>query len=89
MSLNVFKASPKTSIPPKIIKDNCNLFALKLHTDFKFSIDNANFPNNLKLADISPVHKKGDRTDKSNYRPVSILPVISKIFEKLFFLSNR
>ena len=85
MSLNVSKASPKTSIPSKIINDTCDLFALKLHTDFKFSIDNANFPNNLKLADISPVHKKGDRTDKSNYRPVSILPVISKIFEQLFF----
>ena len=39
----------------------------------------------MKLADISPVHKKGNRTDKSNYRPVSILPVISKIFEKLLF----
>ena len=85
MSLNSSKACPKTTIPTKIIKENCDLFALKLHADFKFSIDHASFPNNLKLADISPVHKKGDRTDKTNYRPVSILPAISKIFEKLFF----
>ena len=40
---------------------------------------------NLKLADITPVHKKGDRTDKTEYRPVSILPAISKVFEKLLF----
>ena len=85
ISLNLPKASPKTSIPPKIIKDNCDLFSIKLHVDFNFSIDNASFPNNLKLADISPVYKKGDRTDKTNYRPVSILPTISKIFEKLVF----
>ena len=37
----------------------------------------------LKIANITPVFKKGDRDVKDNYRPVSILPVISKIFEKL------
>ena len=85
ISLNISKACPKSTIPPKIIKENCDLFSLKLHADFKYSIDNASFPNNLKMADISPVHKKGDRSDKTNYRPVSILPAISKIFEKLLF----
>ena len=61
------------------------IFSKTLHADFKFSVDNASFPNNVKLIDISPVHKKGDPTDKTNYRPVSILPAISKIFEKLTF----
>ena len=56
--LNVSKACPKTTIPPKIIKDNCDLFSLKLYADFRFSIENARFPNNFKQADISPVHKK-------------------------------
>ena len=80
MLLNVSKACPKTSIPPKIMKENCDLFSLKLYADFKFSIENARFPNNFKQADISPVHKKGDRTDKANYRPVSILPAMSIFF---------
>ena len=83
--LSISKACPKTTIPPKIIKDNCDLFSLKLYADFRVSIENARFPNNLKQADITPVHKKGDRTDKNNYRPVSILPAMSKIFEKLLF----
>ena len=84
-SLNISKACPKTGIPPRIIKDNCDIFALKLHNDVNHSIDQAIFPDKQKEADITPVHKKGDRTDKTNYRPVSILPAISKIFEKLLF----
>ena len=43
------------------------------------------FPDKLKLADISPIFKNGDRNDKLNYRPVSILPSISKLYERLIF----
>ena len=85
-SLNITKACPKTTIPPKLIKDNCDIFASKIHGDFNFSISNSVFPNNLKEADITPVHKKGDRADKSNYRPVSILPALSKFFENCYFI---
>ena len=37
----------------------------------------------MKLTDITPVHKKDDKTDKSNYRPISGLPSGSKIFERI------
>ena len=43
------------------------------------------FPSKLKMADVSPVYKKGGRTDKGNYRPVSILPAVSKVYERLLF----
>ena len=42
-----------------------------------------NFPDNLKLAVITPVFKKKDPFNKENYRPVSVLPCISKNFKKL------
>ena len=84
-SLNISKACPKTSIPPKLIKDNHDIFALILHNDLNHSIDYATFPDNLKQADITPVHKKDNRNDKTNYRPVSILPAISKIYERILF----
>ena len=85
MSLNLSKASPKDSIPARIIKENCDIFARKLYIDFNFSISSGTYPNNLKLADITPTYKKGAHTDKENYRPVSILPALSKVYERLLY----
>ena len=52
---------------------------------FNTSFETSQFPDSRKVARISPIFKEGDRTDKSNYRPISVLPVISKLFEKLVF----
>ena len=41
------------------------------------------FPYILKLANITPVHEKDEATDKENYRPVNVLPLLSRIFERL------
>ena len=48
-------------------------------------IDSSTFPASLKLAHITPVFKKGSKNSKKNYRPVSILPNISKIYERCMF----
>ena len=47
------------------------------------SITSTMFDQELKYADLMPVHKKDDITDKNNYRPISHLPVVSKIFERI------
>ena len=49
------------------------------------SLTNNKFLDTLKLSDITPVFKKLDPSDKANYRPVSILPFVSKVFEKIMF----
>ena len=83
LHLNVSTACPKDSIPSHVMKDNIDIFSLKLRIDFNHSIEEGYFPSNLKNADVTPIHKKGDRTDKSTYRPVSILQAMSKIMERL------
>ena len=47
------------------------------------SIRNGIFPDRLKVADITPIFKKDDATNVKNYRPVSVLPAVSKIFERV------
>ena len=44
-------------------------------------ISTGNFPDELKIAHIVPVFKKEDQNDKTNYRPISLLPLISKLFD--------
>ena len=56
---------------------------------FNDSVEKSNFPSSLKKANITPVFKKGDRNSKDNYRPVSILPNISKIFERCIFRQSH
>ena len=81
--LNPKKGIPSGSIPTKVIIDNKDILAKSLHSFVNNSINTGNIPNSLKLGDIAPVFKKGDATSVSNYRPVSVLPAISKIYERV------
>jgi hypothetical protein len=48
-------------------------------------LSSGTFPTRLKFAELKPLCKKGERMDISNYRPISLLPSYSKIFEKIIF----
>ena len=43
------------------------------------------FPETLKYADVVPIYKKEERTKKKKYRPVSLLPIVSKLFERKIY----
>jgi len=78
------KSQPTSDIPIKIVKKYSNIFAELLCVSINESFESKSFPDFLKLADITPVYKKkGSKNDKGNFRPVSILPVISKIYERV------
>ena len=59
--------------------------SLPLCLIFRACIDTGTFPSQWKKANIQPVHKKNSRQIKSNYRPISLLPICSKIFEKVIY----
>ena len=84
-NLGCSKASQDSDIPTKIIKDNIGIFVPVLLTEFNESLKLNRFPHSMKSADITSVSKKNDRTDKSNYRPISILPNLSKVFERCIY----
>ena len=85
-NLNTSKAYQKNNIPPKLLKDNADVCASVICNDINSNIEEGCFPVNLKNADITPTSKKADRHLKINYRPVSILPTLSKIYEKNLYL---
>ena len=52
---------------------------------FNTSLETSQFPDPWKIARVSPIFKDGDKTEKFNYRSISVLPVISRLFEELVF----
>ena len=71
-------------IPIKILKESTFCF-VGLTNCINESLTNSKFPDTLKLSDITPVVKKLDPSDKANYRPVSILPLLLNVFEKIMY----
>ena len=89
LNLNVVKASQDSHIPTKIIKRNSDIFSDILFKEFNKSLEICKFPSCFKMANVTLVYKKGNRSDKDNYRPVSFLPNLSKIFERCPFSPCR
>ena len=81
--LDVTKSSGPDGIPALILKKYSSLFAPILGKIFRQSYEEGLVPSQMKMADITPLHKSGDKTLPRNYRPVSLTPIIAKVFEKI------
>ena len=79
------KASQETDIPIKIVKENVDIISYFLYHNFNNSLSCSTFPTGIKYADVAHIHKKDDKSDKTNYRPISILPNLSKVYERLMY----
>ena len=85
LALNNKKAAGADNIPSRILKDAISVVVSPLTQLFNSSVIEPHFPTKLKCANVIPLFKKDSNTDKKNYRPISILPSISKVFERLMF----
>ncbi|MDV3196382.1 MAG: reverse transcriptase family protein, partial [Candidatus Phytoplasma stylosanthis] len=76
------KATGWDEIPVTLIKECKDYIAMPICTLINQSLFTGDFPSKLKISVVRPIYKKGDKNLIENYRPVSLLPVFSKIFEK-------
>ena len=68
-----------------IVKKVAKLISLPLAHIVNLSLNEGSFPDNLKISRICPIFKSGDRLSMDNYRPISCLPIWSKIYERVVY----
>ena len=83
--LNDKKAVQSTDIPTKLIKEFCDFFSEFIYKSINHCITEANLIASFKVAEVRPLYKNDGRADKSNYRPISILSNVSKIYERCLY----
>ena len=83
--LDAKKATGLDRIPCKLLKLSSSIVGPSLAYIFKSCIDAEIFPNEWKFAKVTPLFKKGSKRELGNYRPISVLPFVSKVFEKIIY----
>ena len=81
--LNPNKAQGPDQINGKILKCCSSSLAKPLSLLFTLSYSSGSIPNEWKLANVVPVHKKGSKKDVTNYRPISLTCIIMKVYERV------
>ena len=82
-NLNPKKATTHKSIPPKILKSNSDVCVEPLTQILNDCIEDSTFPDELKCADVTSLPKSGPTNTRTNFRPISVLPTVSKLFERI------
>ena len=83
--LDAKKATALDKIPSKLLKLAEDIVSPSLTHIFNESMRTGIFPSEWKLAKVSPIFKKGAKTDSNNYRSISVITIVSKIFEKIIY----
>ena len=84
-NLNIRKAVQSNDIPTKLVKEFGYLFSKYIATSINRCITGGTFVNAFKKAEVWPIYKKDGGTEKSDYRPISVLSNVSKIYERCIY----
>ena len=84
-SLKINNSSSVDGVSFNIIKNCFGVHCEPLTYLFQLSLEKGVFPDDLKIAKVTPIYKAGDNSNVSNYRPISVLPCFSKILERLMY----
>ena len=84
-NLFIRKAVQSNDIPTKLVKEFDYLFSKYITASINRYITGGNFVNAFKKAEVRPIYKKDGRTEKSNYRPISVLSNVFKIYERYMY----
>ena len=84
-NLNVKKSSMYGSIPASILKQSVDAYLPYLKGTTNYSLRENTFPEELKRSEVIPLYKKLDPLKKENYRPVILLPHVSKVFQRIIY----
>ena len=84
-SLDISKSAGEDKISGKFLRDAAEVITSPLTYLMNLSLKSATVPDDFKMARVLPIYKKGNRNYEGNYRPVSILPVASKVLEKIVY----
>ena len=84
--LNSYKSTGLDEIPARFLKEGASFLKIPVTFLLNMSISENCVPDALKIARIKPLYKKNSNLDVGNYRPVSILSVVSKILEKAIYI---
>ena len=81
--LNIYKSSGPDGIHPHVLQKTAKAMSVPLTHIFQQSLETGEVPEDWRTANVTPIHKKGDRTEPSNYRPVSLTSQVCKVMETL------
>ena len=82
-SLNPSKSSGPDNIPARLLKEGASEIAPSLAKIFQLSLHLERVPSVWKDVNVVPLHKRGDKSDAKNYRPISLTSVVSKVMERM------
>ena len=88
-NLEAHKSAGSDGIPADVIKNCSHTFAPLLTNLINLSVPQGTFPSCFRTASVIPIYKGNDRTDMNNYRTISLLSVVSKVFERILYLRNK